>query len=124
MADKWVKERFNVVRLAPRACEGGAPVKHRGGGSPMSASFFTDSPRLSLRSATPLINEGGKAYSVKYQFNRFPKAKKLGSPEGLPNTSILALVGIRVNTHVGEKIENLYFQQAECDGFIQYCALK
>ena len=74
--------------------------------------------------ATPLINEGGKAYSVKYQFNRFPKAKKLGSPEGLPNTSILALVGIRVNTHVGEKIENLYFQQAKCDGFIQYCALK
>ena len=52
------------------------------------------------------------------------KANKLGSPEGLPNTSILALVGIRVNTHVGEKIENLYFQQAKCDGFIQYCALK
>ena len=52
------------------------------------------------------------------------KAKKLGSPEGLPNTSILALVGIRVNTHVGEKIENLYFQQVECGGFIQYCALK
>ena len=39
------------------------------------------------------------------------KAKKLGSPEGLPHTSILAPTGAHVNTCVGKKLEICIFNK-------------